>query len=84
MQWLKKYQVKIIIHIVFCSTLHVKWAYEGFSSSIGVAGEYSKITGGLLWMGKALSENKKTLTREFCVAAGEFSDLQCLMYILLM
>ena len=46
-----------------------------FSLRIGVAGEFCKVTRGLLWKGKALSGNKQNLAREFCVAAGEFSSL---------
>lgn len=45
----------------------------------GGTGEYSKVTGGLLLKDKPLSGNKQNLTREFWAAAGEFSDLQCLM-----
>jgi len=47
--------------------------------TIRVPGEYCKVTGGLLWKGKALSGDKQNLAREFCVLEGEFSDLQFLM-----
>ena len=51
--------------------------WSGFSLRIGVAGEYCKVTGGLLWIkGKVLSGNKQNLAREF-------SDLRCLMNTLL-
>ena len=42
-----------------------------------MAGEYCQVTRGLLWTHKALSGNKQILSREFCVVAGEFSDLRC-------
>ena len=45
---------------------------------IGVAGEYCKVTGGLLWKGKALSGNKQNLGGELCVVVEELSDLRCL------
>ena len=34
----------------------------GFSVRIGVKEEYCKVTGGLLWKGKALSRNKQNLS----------------------
>ena len=37
---------------------------SGFSLRIGVAGEYCKVTGRLLWKDKALSGNKQNLARE--------------------
>ena len=46
--------------------------YSGVSLRIGETGEYWKVTGGLLWKGKAPSENKQYL--KFCVVAEEFSD----------
>ena len=49
------------------------------SLRIGETGEYWKVTGELLWKGKALSRNKQNLAGEFCVVSGEFSDLRCLM-----
>jgi len=54
------------------------------SLRIGETGEYWKVTGELLWKGKALSGNKQNLAGEFCVVSGEFSDLQCLMNTLLL
>ena len=51
---------------------------SGFSLRIGVAGEYSKETGGLLWKGKALEGNMPKLAGEFNEVAGEVSDLRCL------
>ena len=44
---------------------------SGVSLKIGVAGEYWKVRGELLWRDKALSGNKQNL-------AGELSNLQCL------
>ena len=38
---------------------------------------------GPLWPGKALSGNKQNLVGEFCVLAGEYSDLRCLINTLL-
>ena len=55
----------------------------GFSLRIGVAGEYSKETEGLLWKGKALKGNKQKWAREFNEVAGESSDLRCLMNTLI-
>ena len=46
---------------------------------IRVAGEYCKVTGGSSWKGKALSGHKQNLVSKFCVLAGEFSDLRCLI-----
>ena len=54
-------------------------ALSGVSLRIGETGEYWKVTGELLWKGKALSGNKQNLAGEFCVVRGEFSDLRCLM-----
>ena len=51
----------------------------GVSLRIGETGQYWKVTGELLWKGKALSGNKQNLSGEFCVGSGEFSDLGCLM-----
>ena len=45
-----------------------------------VAGEKCKVTGEV---SKALSGNEHNLGREFCVVAGEFSNLRCLMNTLL-
>ena len=62
--------------------VRVTWPLQDnsrFPLRIRVAGEYCKVTGGLLWKGKALSGNKQNLARELCVVAGEFSDLRCLM-----
>ena len=59
------------------------WPQSGFSLKIGVAGEYCKVTGGLLWKSKALSGNKQNLVGEFCVVAGELSDPRCPMNTLL-
>lgn len=44
----------------------------GFSLSIGVAGEYCKIKGGLIWKGKALLGNKQNLAQEFFLESEEF------------
>ena len=52
---------------------------SGFSLRIGVAGEYSKETGGLLWKGKALEGDMPKLAGEFNEVAGEVSNLRCLM-----
>ena len=61
-------------------SLPTKWMMcARFSLRIWVTGDYCKVTGGLLWKGKALSGNKQNLAGEFCVVAGEFSDLRCLM-----
>ena len=57
--------------------------FTAFSLRIGVAGEYSKEAGGLLWKGKALEGNKQKLAGAFNEVARESSDLQCLMNILL-
>ena len=56
---------------------------SGISLRIGETEEYWKVTGGLLWKGKALSGNKQNLAGEFCVVAEEFSDLRCLMKTLM-
>jgi len=45
--------------------LSKKKVSAGFSLRNGVAGEYCKVTGGLLWKGKALSGNKQNLAVEF-------------------
>ena len=37
----------------------------------------------LLSKGKSLSGNKQHLAEEFCVVAGKFSNLQCLMNTLI-
>jgi len=50
---------------------------------MGLAGEYYKVTEGLLWKGKSLPGNKQNLVGEFCVVATEFSNLRCLMNTLL-
>ena len=55
------------------------YCVSGVSLRIGETGEYWKVTGELLWKGKALSRNKQNLAGEFCVVSGEFSDLRCLM-----
>jgi len=54
-------------------------ALTGVSLRTGETGEYWKVTGGLLWKGKALPGNKQNLAGEFCVVAEEFSDVRCLM-----
>jgi len=50
-----------------------------FPLRIRVAGEYCEVTGGSSWKGKALSGHKQNLAGKFCVVAGEFSDLRCLI-----
>ena len=42
----------------------------GVSLRIGETGEYWKVTGELLWKGKALSGNKQNLAGEFCVVGS--------------
>ena len=70
-----------MVKLVCCSLYHltiIAKLIQGFESPrIGVTREYCKVTEGLLWKGKALSANKQIFAREFCVVAGEFSDLHC-------
>jgi len=44
-------------------------ALTGVSLRTGETGEYWKVTGGLLWKGKALPGNKQNLAGEFCVSS---------------
>ena len=50
------------------------WRWVRVFIRIGEAGEYCKVTGRLKW-----KERKQNLGGEFCVEAGEFSNLPCLM-----
>jgi len=69
---LSYFMVKPACCYLYCVTIIAK-LIQGFeSSSIGVTGEYCKVTGGLLWKGKALSENK--ILARICIVGGEFSD----------
>ena len=80
---LSHFLVKPVCRSLYHLTIIAK-LIQGFESPrIGVTREYCKVTEGLLWKGKALSANKQNLAREFCVVAGEFSDLHCLVNTLL-
>ena len=64
----------------------IRNTFAGFSLRILVAGERCNVTGKHFEREAPHLRKKKliviayqTLTREFCVVNGEFSDLQCLM-----
>ena len=61
---------------------HPRDPHSGFSLRI-LAGEQCKVTGELLCKSKALSGNERNLDSKFCVVAGEFSNLRCLITALI-
>ena len=79
--------LKCCLSVFSCSILwanhlsNFHFSYIRIFFRIGVAREYSKVIGGLLSKGKALSGNKQKLAREFCVVAREYEHpTACLLF----